>query len=139
MLTHSTLCNAGASTGESGQGSSPRDGSGRPEMAQSVLARQAVRTASRLSFGHATDGRSAVPVPQPPDTTATASGVSTSLEAVKRSLTERGFSKAAVDQISRGRRQSSRAVYNSKFEDLLWLVRWAIGGSSSGFLWFFSS
>ena len=38
------------------------------------------------------------------------------LEAVKRSLKERGFSQAAADQIARGRRQSSRAVYDSKWK-----------------------
>ncbi len=39
----------------------------------------------------------------------------TRLEAVKRSLIERWFSQAAVDQISRSRRQSSRAVYDHKW------------------------
>ena len=83
------ICDAGASTGESAQGSSLRDDSSRPEMAQSVLVRQTVRTTSRLSFGPATEGRSAVPAPQPPETPVTPSGVPTRLEAVKRSLTER--------------------------------------------------
>ena len=96
------ICDAGASTGESAQGSSLRDDSSRPEMAQSVLVRQTVGTTSRLAFGPATEGRSAVPAPQPPETPVTPSGVPTRLEAVKRSLTERGFSQAAADQISRG-------------------------------------
>ena len=109
------ICDAGASTGESAQGSSLRDDSSRPEMAQSVLVRQTVGTTSRLAFGPATEGRSAVPAPQPPETPVTPSGVPTRLEAVKRSLTERGFSQAAADQISRGHRQSSRAVYDSKW------------------------
>ena len=109
------ICDAGASTGESAQGSSLRDDSSRPEMAQSVLVRQTVGTTSRLAFGPATEGRSAVPAPQPPETSVTPSGVPTRLEAVKRSLTERGFSQAAADQISRGHRQSSRAVYDSKW------------------------
>ena len=38
----------------------------------------------------------------------------TRLEAVQRSLEEKWFSQAAAEQISRGRRQSSRAVYDSK-------------------------
>ena len=97
------------------KGSSLRDDSSRPEMAQSVLVCQNVGTTSRLSFCPATEGRSAVPASQPPDTLVTPSGVPTRLEAVKRSLTERGFSPAAADQISRGRRQSSRAVYDSKW------------------------
>ena len=109
------ICDAGASTGESAQGSSLRDDSSRPEMAQSVLVGQTVGTTSRLAFGPATEGRSAVPTSQPPETPVTPSGVPIRLEAVKRSLTERGFSQAAADQISRGHRQSSRAVYDSKW------------------------
>ena len=62
------ICDAGASTGESAQGSSLRDDSSRPEMAQSVLVRQTVGPTSRLSFGPATEGRSTVPAPQPPET-----------------------------------------------------------------------
>ena len=109
------ICDAGASTGESAQGSSLRDDSSRPEMAQSVLVRQTVGPTSRLSFGPATEGRSTVPAPQPPETPVSPGGVPTRLEAVKRSLTERGFSQTAAYQISRGRRQSSRAVYDSKW------------------------
>ena len=109
------ICDAGASTRESLQGSSLRDDSSRPEMAQSVLVRQTVGTSSRLSFGPATEGRSTVPTTQPPEAPATTSGVPTRLEAVKRSLQERGFSQAAADQIARGRRQSTRAVYDSKW------------------------
>ena len=109
------ICDAGASTGESAQGSSLRDDSSRPEMAQSVLVRQTFGPTSRLSFGPATEGRSTVPAPQPPETPVSPGGVPTRLEAVKRSLTERGFSQTAADQISRGRRQSSRAVYDSKW------------------------
>ena len=84
-------------------------------MAQSVLVRQTVGTSSRLSFGPATEGRSTVPTTQPPEAPVTTSGVPTRLEAVKRSLQEIGFSQAAADQIARGRRQSSRAVYDSKW------------------------
>ena len=109
------ICDAGASTRESLQGSSLRDDSSRPEMAQSVLVRQTVGTSSRLSFGPATEGRSTVPTTQPPEAPVTTSGVPTRLEAVKRSLQERGFSQAAADQIARGRRQSTRAVYDSKW------------------------
>ena len=107
------ICDAGASTRESLQGSSLRDDSSRPEMAQSVLVRQTVGTSSRLSFGPATEGRSTVPTTQPPEAPVTTSGVPTRLEAVKRSLQERGFSQAAADQIARGRRQC--AVYDSKW------------------------
>ena len=109
------ICDAGASTRESLQGSSLRDYSSRPEMAQSVLVRQTVGTSSRLSFGPATEGRSTVPTTQPHEAPVTTSGVPTRLEAVKRSLQERGFSQAAADQIARGRRQSTRAVYDSKW------------------------
>ena len=109
------ICDAGASTRESPQGSFLRDDSSRPEMAQSVLVRQTVGTSSRLSFGPATEGRSTVPTTQPPETPVTTSVVPTRLEAVKRSLQERGFSQAAADQIARGRRQSSCAVYDSKW------------------------
>ena len=109
------ICDAGASTRESLQGSSLRDDSSRPEMAQSVLVRQTVGTSSRLSFGPATEGRSTVPTTQPPEAPFTTSGVPTRLEAVKRYLQERGFSQAAADQIARGRRQSTRAVYDSKW------------------------
>ena len=80
------ICNAGASTRESLQGSSLRDDSSRPEMAQSVLVRQTVGTSSRLSFGPATEGRSTVPTTQPPEAPVTTSVVPTRLEAVKRSL-----------------------------------------------------
>ena len=84
-------------------------------MAQSVLVRQTVGTSSRLSFGPATEGRSTVPTTQPPEAPVTTSGVPTCLEAVKRSLQDIGFSQAAADQIARGRRQSSRGVYDSKW------------------------
>ena len=110
------ICDAGARTRESTEGSPMRNDPGRPEMAQSVLVRQTVGTSSRLAFGPATEGRSAVPTPQPPEASVTPSSVSTRLEAVKRSLKERGFSQAAADQIARGRRQSSRAVYDSKWK-----------------------
>ena len=86
MPTHSPICDAGASTGESAQGSSLRDDSSRPEMAQSVLVRQTVGTTSRLSFGPATEGRSTVPAPQPPETPISPGGVPTRLEAVPRVL-----------------------------------------------------
>ena len=110
------ICDAGARTRKSTQGSPMRDDPGHPEMAQSVLVRQTVGTTSRLAFGPATEGRSAVPTSQPPETSVTPSSVSTRLEAVKRSLKERGFSQAAADQIARGRRQSSWAVYDSKWK-----------------------
>ena len=110
------ICDAGARTRESTVGSPMRNDPGRPEMAQSVLVRQTVGTSSRLAFGPATEGRSAVPTPQPPEASVTPSSVSTCLEAVKRSLKERGFSRAAADQIARGRRQSSWAVYDSKWK-----------------------
>ncbi len=45
------ICDAGASA----QGASLRNDSSRPAMAQSVLVRQTVGTASRLSFGPAID------------------------------------------------------------------------------------
>ena len=109
------ICDAGASTRESLQGSSLRDDSSRPEMAQSVLVRQTVGTSSRLSFGPATEGRSTVPTTQPPEAPVTTSGGPTLMEAVKRSLQERGFSQTAADQIARGRRQYTRAVYDSKW------------------------
>ena len=80
------ICVAGASTRESLQGSSLRDDSSRPEMAQSVLVRHTVGTSSRLSFGPATEGRSTVPTTQPPEAPATTIGVPTRQEAVKRSL-----------------------------------------------------
>ena len=109
-----TLCDAGAGTGESAQGSSLWDDSSRPEMAQSVLVRQTVGTSSRLSFGPATEGGSTVPTPQPPETPVSPSGVPTRLEAVKRSLIETRFLQAGADHISHGRRLSSLEVYDSK-------------------------
>ena len=110
------ICDAGLRTRKSTQGSPMRDDPGRPEFAQSVLVRQTVGTTSRLALGPATEGRSAVPTSRPPETSVTSSSVSARLEAVKRSLKERGFSQAAADQIACGRRQSSRPVYDSKWK-----------------------
>ena len=106
---------AGAGTQEGTERSLMRDDLNRPQMAQSVLVRQTDGVAGRLSFGPSPEGRPADPTPQPPQTSVTPSSVPSRLEAVQRSLQERGFSQAAAEQISRGRRQSSRAVYDSKW------------------------
>ena len=84
-------------------------------MAQSVLVRQTIGASDRLSFGHAPQERSFELTTQPPATSVTAGSVPTRLEAVRRSLQEKRFSRAAAEQISRGHRQSSRAVYESKW------------------------
>ena len=128
------ICDAGARTRVSTEGSPMRNDPGRPEMAQSVLVRQTIGTSSRLAFGPATEGRSAVPTPQPPEASVTPSSVSTRLEAVKRSLKERGFSQAAADQIARGRRQSSRAVVRAVY-DSKWKIfsGWCAGQSVDPF------
>ena len=107
---------AGASTRESTTGSSLRNDSNRPQVAQSVLVRQTDGVAGRLSFGPAPQERPTDPIPQPPETPVTPSSVSTRLEAVQRSLQTRGFSQTAAVQISQGHRQSSRAVYDSKWK-----------------------
>ena len=111
----SPVRDAGAGTREGTERSPMRDDLNRPQMAQSVLVRQTDGVAGRLSFGPSPEGRPADPTPQPPQTSVTSSSVPSRLEAVQRSLQERGFSQAAAEQISRGRRQSSRAVYDSKW------------------------
>ena len=127
------ICDAGASTGESAQGSFLRDDSSRPEMAQSVLVHQTVGTTSRFSFGPATEERSAVPAPQPPETRVTPSGVPTRLEAVKRSLTERGFCRQLPirSQAVVGNPPERSMTANGRSS--LWLVCWASGGSFPGY------
>ena len=104
-----------ASNREITQGSSLRNDPDRPEMAQSVLVRQTDRAAGRLSFGPAPQERSLDTAPQPPETSVATSSAPTRLETVQRSLQAKGFSRAVAEQISRGRRQSSRAVYDSKW------------------------
>ena len=111
----SPVRDAWAGTREGTERSPMRDDLNRPQMAQSVLVRQTDGVAGRLSFGPSPEGRPADPTPQPPQTSVTSSSVPSRLEAVQRSLQERGFSQAAAEQISRGRRQSSRAVYDSKW------------------------
>ena len=84
-----------------------------PEMAQSVLVCQTDRAAGRFSFGPAAQERSHDPAPQPPETSVATSSAPTRLETVQRSFQAKGFSRTVAGQISRGRRQSSRAVYDS--------------------------
>ena len=84
-------------------------------MAQSVLVCQTVGSARRLSFAPAAEGRPPVLTSLQTETRVPASGVSTRLEAVQRSLKEIEFSQAASAQISKGNRQSSRVVYDSKW------------------------
>ena len=109
------ICDAGARAREDPRRSPLRVDPHCSQMAQSVLVRQTIGTAGRLSFGPAPQERSADPATQPSETSVTPSCAPTRLEAVQRSLEERGFSRAAAEQISRGRRQSSRAVYDSKW------------------------
>ena len=104
---------AGASNREITQGSSLRTDPDRPEMAQSVLVHQTDRAAGRLSFGPTPQERSLDPAPQPPETPVATSSAPTCLETVQRSRQAKGVSRAVAEQISRGRRQSSRAVYDS--------------------------
>ena len=106
---------AGTSNREDTPGSSLRDDPRSSQMAQSVLVRQVDGVAGRLSFGTAIQERLVDPAPQPPETPVPSGGGSSRLEAVQRSLQTRGFSQEAAAQISRGRRQSSRAVYDSKW------------------------
>ena len=84
-------------------------------MAQSILVRQTIGASDRLSFGPAPQERSVESATLPPATSVTPGSVPTRLETVQRSLQEKGFSRAAAEQISRGHRQSSRAVYDSKW------------------------
>ncbi len=109
------ICDAGARDREDPHRSPLRVDPHCPQMAQSVLVRQTTGAAGRLSFGPAPQERSADPATQPSETSVTPSCAPTRLEAVQRSLEEKGFSQAAAEQISRGRRQSSRAVYDSKW------------------------
>ena len=111
----SPVRDVGASNREITQGSSLRNDPDRPEMAQSVMVRQTDRAAGRLSFGPAPQERSLDTAPQPPETSVATSSAPTRLETVQRSLQAKGFSRAVAEQISRGRRQSSRAVYDSKW------------------------
>ena len=98
----SPVRDAGAGTREGTERSPMRDDLNRPQMAQSVLVRQTDGVAGRLSFGPSPEGRPADPTPQLPQTSVTSSSVPSRLEAVQRSLQERGFSQAAAEQISRG-------------------------------------
>ena len=118
------ICDAGARAREDPHRSPLRVDPHCSQMAQSVLVRQTIGTAGRLSFGPAPQERSTDPATQPSDTSVTPSCAPARLEAVQRSLEEKGFSRAAAEQISRGRRQSSRAVYDSY--DSKWRIfsRW---------------
>ena len=95
--------------------SSVRADTDRSQMAQSVLVRQTIGASDRPSFGPAPQERSVESATQPPATSITPGSVPTRLETVQRSLQEKGFSRAAAEQTSRGHRQSSRAVYDSKW------------------------
>ena len=106
---------AGAGTREGTERAPLRDDLNRPQMAQSVLVGQTDGVAGHLFFGPSPERRPADPTPQPPQTAVTPNRLPSRLEAVQRSLQERGFSQAAAEQISQGRRQSSRAVYDSKW------------------------
>ena len=114
-LCFPSVCDIGESARKGAQRSPVRIDTGSPQMAQSVLVCQTVGSASRLSFAPAAEGRPPVSTSPQTETPVPTSGVSTRLEAVQRSLQERGFSQAASAQISRGRRQSSRVVYDSKW------------------------
>ena len=115
-LRFPSICDIGESAREGTQRSpTERIDTGSPQMAQLVLVCQTVGSASRLSFAPAAEGRPPVSASQQTETSVPTSGVSTRLEAVQRSLQERGFSQAASAQISKGRRQSSRVVYDSKW------------------------
>ena len=114
-LCFPSVCDIGESARKGAQRSPVRIDTGSPQMAQSVLVCQTVGSARRLSFAPAAEGRPPVSISQQTETPVPTSGVSTRLEAVQRSLQERGFSQAASAQISRGLRQSSRVVYDSKW------------------------
>ena len=111
----SPFCDAGTSTREVTPGSSLRNDPRHSQMAQSMLVRQTDGVAGRLSFGPATKEGPVDPTPQPPETSVPTGSGPSRLVAVQRSLQPRGFSQEAASQISRGRRQSSRAVYDSKW------------------------
>ena len=114
-LRVSPFRDAGTGTRDDTPGSSLRDDPRGSQMAQSVLVRPTDEVAGRLSIGPANMERPVDPTPQPPDTSVPTGSGPSRLEAVQRSLQTRGFSQEAASQISRGRRQSSRAVYNSKW------------------------
>ena len=101
------ICNARASDRQDLTRSSVRADPDRSQMAQSVLVRQTIGASDRLSFGPAPQERSFEPTTQPPATSITSGSVPTRLETVQRSLQEKGFSRAAAEQISREHRQSS--------------------------------
>ena len=109
------ICDARSGDRQDPTRSSVRADTDRSQMAQSVLVRQNIGASDRLSFGPAPQERSVESATQPPATSVTPGSVPTRLETVQRSLQEKGFSRAAAEQISRGHRQSSRAVYDSKW------------------------
>ena len=109
------ICDARSGDRQDPSRSSVRADTDRSQMAQSVLVRQTIGASDRLSFGPAPQERSVESATQPPATSVTPGSVPTRLETVQRSLQEKGFSRAAAEQISRGHRQSSRAVYDSKW------------------------
>ena len=114
-LRFPSVCDIGESARKGAQRSPVRIDTASPQMAQTVLVCQTVGSARKLSFAPAAEGRP-VSTSQQTESPVPTSGVSTRLEAVQRSLQERGFSQAASAQISRGRRQSSRVVYDSKWQ-----------------------
>ena len=109
------ICDARSGDRQDPTRSSVRADTDRSQMAQSVLVRQTIGASDRLSFGPAPQERSVESATQPPATSVTPGSVPTRLETVQRSLQEKGFSRAAAEQISRGHRQYSRAVYDSKW------------------------
>ena len=111
---HPPFDDVGASNREIKQGSSLRTDPDRPEMAQSVLVRHTDRAAGRLSFGPAPQERYLDPAPQPPETPVATTSAPTCLETVQRSRQAKGVSSRCRANLAR-RRQSSRAVYDSKW------------------------
>ena len=109
------ICDARSGDRQDPTRSSVRPDTDRSQMAQSVLVRQTIGASDRLSFGPAPQERYVESATLPPATSVTPGSVPTRLETVQRSLQEKGFSRAAAEQISRGHRQSSRAVYDSKW------------------------
>ena len=103
---------AGTSTREYTPGSSLRNDPRHSQMAQSVLIRQTDGVAGRLSFDPANKEGPVNSTPQPPETSVPTGSGPSRVEAVLRSIQARGFLQEAASQISRGRRQSYRAVYD---------------------------
>ena len=83
------ICDAGARAREDPRRSPLRVDPHCSQMAQSVLVRQTIGNAGRLSFGPASQERSADPATQPSETSVTPSCAPTRLEAVQRSLEEK--------------------------------------------------